>query len=121
MFLTCVPKLRTSKRILFLRRLWECFTAVQQRFDRVALANEDSKFINQLYGALSSLLEGEALSIVMNTSDRNGLEAWRKINARLDPQNPGSQSYSNAANSLLQAGRPQRPNGYHRTMGKIRV
>ena len=43
----------------------------------------------QLHIALSGLTDGEVLSIVMNTPGRSGLEAWRRLNKRFDPQSPG--------------------------------
>ena len=47
----------------------------------------DSVEINpQVYVALAELLEGEALDIVKNTTRGQGLEAWRKLVRRFDPQ-----------------------------------
>ena len=46
-------------------------------------------FNDQLYAALAALLDGEALDILMNTTEGNGLEAWRKITKRFDPKTKG--------------------------------
>ncbi len=46
---------------------------------------------NQVYTALAALPDGEAISIVMNTSERKGLESWRRIGRRFDPQTAGRQ------------------------------
>ena len=43
----------------------------------------------QVYVALADLLEGEALDIVQNTTRGAGLEAWRKLVRRFDPQTVG--------------------------------
>ena len=43
----------------------------------------------QVYVALAELLEGEALDIVQNTTRGAGLEAWRKLVRRFDPQTVG--------------------------------
>ena len=48
-----------------------------------------SKSILQVYVALAELLEGEALDIVQNTTRGTGLEAWRKLLRRFDPQTVG--------------------------------
>ena len=53
----------------------------------------------QLYVVLADLADGEALSLVMNTAARNGWEAWRKLNRRLDPQIIGQQT--NAMANIL--------------------
>ena len=56
-------------------------------------AGPDSVEINpQVYVALGELLEGEALDIVQNTTRGAGLEAWRKLVRRFDPQTVGHQS-----------------------------
>ena len=53
-------------------------------------ASPDSVEIDpQVYVALAGLLEGEALDIVQNTTRRAGLEAWRKLVRRFDPQTVG--------------------------------
>ena len=53
-------------------------------------ADPDSVEINpQVYVALAELLEGEALDIVQNTTQGAGLEAWRKLVRRFDPQTVG--------------------------------
>ena len=53
-------------------------------------AGPDSVEINpQVYVALAELLEGEALDIVQNTTRGAGLEAWRKLVRRFDPQTVG--------------------------------
>ena len=53
-------------------------------------AGPDSVEINpQVYVALAELLEGEALDIVQNTTRGAGLEAWRKLARRFDPQTAG--------------------------------
>ena len=53
-------------------------------------ADPDSVEINpQVYVALAELLEGEALDIVQNTTRGAGLEAWRKLVRRFDPQTVG--------------------------------
>ena len=44
----------------------------------------------QLYAVMQNLMEGEAFSIVRNTTRGNGLEAWRKINRRFYPATGGS-------------------------------
>ena len=41
---------------------------------------------NQLYSGFSCLLENEPLTITNNVSNRNGLEVWRRLNKRYDPQ-----------------------------------
>ena len=46
-------------------------------------------FNDQLYAALAALLDGEALDILMNTTEGNGLEAWRKIAKRFDLKTKG--------------------------------
>ena len=43
-------------------------------------------FNNQLYTALADLFDSEPLSLVKNVPTRNGLEAWRKLHFRFDPQ-----------------------------------
>ncbi len=43
-------------------------------------------FNNQLYGALFELLSLEPYSITKNVAGRNGLEVWRKLHHRYDPQ-----------------------------------
>ena len=43
----------------------------------------------QVLVALAELLEGEALDIVQNTTRGAGLEAWRKLVRRFDPQTVG--------------------------------
>ncbi len=43
-------------------------------------------FNNHLYTALAELLGITPLSIVKNTEHRNGLEAWRKLHYKYDPQ-----------------------------------
>ena len=40
----------------------------------------------QIYLSISQLIEGEALDIVRNVGDDNGLEAWRRLCKRFDPQ-----------------------------------
>ena len=53
-------------------------------------AGPDSFEINpQVYVALAELLEGEALDIVQNTTRGAGLQAWRKLVRRFDPQTFG--------------------------------
>ena len=53
-------------------------------------AGPDSVEINpQVHVALAELLEGEALDIVQNTTRGAGLEAWRKLVRRFDPQTVG--------------------------------
>ena len=53
-------------------------------------AGPDSVEINpQVYVALAELLEGEAFDIVQNTTRGAGLEAWRKLVRRFDPQTVG--------------------------------
>ena len=53
-------------------------------------AGPDSVEIDpQVYVALAELLEGEALDIVQNTTRGAGLEAWRKLVRRSDPQTVG--------------------------------
>ena len=44
----------------------------------------------QLYAVMQNLMEGEAFSIARSTTRGNGLEAWRKINRRLDTATGGS-------------------------------
>ena len=44
---------------------------------------------SQVYVALAELLEGEAPDIVQNTTRGAGLEAWRKLVRRFDPQTVG--------------------------------
>ena len=53
-------------------------------------AGPDSVEVNpQVCGALADLLEGEALDIVQNTTRGAGLEAWRKLVRRFDPETVG--------------------------------
>ena len=53
-------------------------------------AGPDSVEINpKVYVALAELLQGEALDIVQNTTRGAGLEAWRKLVRRFDPQTVG--------------------------------
>ena len=61
----------------------------------------NEQFNRQLHSALLHLCEGEALQIVEN-SDHNGLEAWRKLNRRYDPQTIGRKRSTMAR--LLQPG-----------------
>ena len=51
----------------------------------------------QVYTALASLTDGEALSIVMNDPACNGLECWRRLNKRFDPQTAGRHKNAMAA------------------------
>ena len=53
----------------------------------------------QVYTALAALTDGEALSIVMNDPARNGLECWRRLNRRFDPQAAGR--HKNAMSAIL--------------------
>jgi len=43
----------------------------------------------QLYALLVSITEGEAATIVENAGEDNGLEAWRRLTKRFDPNNAG--------------------------------
>ena len=53
-------------------------------------AGPDSVEVNpQVYVALAELLEGEALDTLQNTTRGAGLEAWRKLVRRFDPQSTG--------------------------------
>ena len=55
-----------------------------------------------LYMALASLLDGEALTLVINTRSDDGLEAWRRVNKRFDPVGPGRKRAS--LNKILSPG-----------------
>ena len=55
----------------------------------------------QVYTVLASLTDGEALSMVMNVLGRNGLESWRRLNRRFDPQTAGRRK--NAMQEILAA------------------
>ena len=48
----------------------------------------------QIYTVLAAILDGEALSIIMNIPGRNGFEAWRKLNKRFDPQTAGRRKHA---------------------------
>ena len=52
-------------------------------------AGPNSEVNPQVYVALTKLLEGEALDTVQNTTRGAGLEAWRKLVRRFDPQTTG--------------------------------
>ena len=41
----------------------------------------------QLYALLVSITEGEAATIVENAGEDNGVEAWRRLTKRFDPNN----------------------------------
>ena len=45
----------------------------------------------QIYHVMMQLVQGDAFSIVMNTTSRNGLEAWRKMIAHYEPDTRGTQ------------------------------
>ena len=50
----------------------------------------DAEVLNdQLFAALAALLDGEALDILMNTTEGQGFEAWREISKRFDPKTKG--------------------------------
>ena len=69
---------------------FENTAAVVVPSSRDTLAGPDSVEINpHVYVAQAELLEGEALDIVQNTTRGAGLEAWRKLVRRFDPQTVG--------------------------------
>ena len=43
----------------------------------------------QMYTSIAQLVEGEALVIVKNVDENNGVEVWRKLCHRFDPQTAG--------------------------------
>ena len=43
---------------------------------------------------VTALTGGEALSMVMNDPARNGLECWRRLNRRFDPQTAGRRKHA---------------------------
>ena len=45
----------------------------------------------QIYHVMMQLVQGDAFSIVMNTTSRNGLEVWRKMIAHYEPDTRGTQ------------------------------
>ena len=45
----------------------------------------------RLHGVFADLTDGEAPSLVINTTPRHGFEARRKLNRRFDPQSFGQQ------------------------------
>jgi hypothetical protein len=54
------------------------------------ISDEDGDQVQrQLYALLVSITEGEAATIVENAGDDNGLEAWRRLTKRFDPNNAG--------------------------------
>ena len=57
--------------------------------DDVELGPDSVEINPQVYLALAELLEGEALDIVQNTTRGAGLESWRKLVRRFDPQTVG--------------------------------
>ena len=73
--------------------------------DRDALRHDVvdlKKLSTDLYMALASLCDGEALTLMINTHDDNGLEAWRRITKRFDPVGPGRKRAS--SNKILSPG-----------------
>ena len=60
------------------------------------------RFSNELYLLLTLLVTGEALAIVDNT-DGNGLEAWRRLAKEYDPETP--QNLEDLLSSLIQPAR----------------
>ena len=60
-----------------------------------------SKLSKQVYTSLAQLTEGEALTIIKNVADRNGLEAWRRLSNRFDPRTEGR-----TVNMLMQVLQP---------------
>ena len=69
-------------------------TTITQRYCtaqlNVYMSDEELvEFNRPLYTALAELCEGEALKIT-NTPNKLGLEAWRKLNKRYDPQTSGA-------------------------------
>ena len=60
------------------------------------------KLSADLYMALASLCDGEALTLVINTRSDDGLEAWRRITKRFDPVGPGRKRAS--LNKILSPG-----------------
>ena len=77
---------------------WVCFDWAQDR-DEVIFDVEVGSGLHhipdagtltdQLYAALASLLYGEALDILMNTTEGQGFEVWRKVSRRFDPKTKG--------------------------------
>ena len=57
--------------------------------DDVEAGLDSVEVIPQVYVALAEVLEGEALDIVQNTTRGAGLEAWRKLVRRFDPETTG--------------------------------
>jgi hypothetical protein len=54
------------------------------------IADEEGDVVQrQLYALLVSITEGEAATIVENAGEDNGLEAWRRLTKRFDPNNAG--------------------------------
>ena len=61
-----------------------------QPLDILGLNPEQTSYSSALYGHLRALTEGyrEAVKIVRLVKGNNGLEAWRRLTRRCDPQNP---------------------------------
>ncbi len=75
-----------AEKLLDWAKLQEVRISLDKAEAEIAKTSGMTDFNNQLYTALAALTEGEALSITMNTDQRNGLELWRKLNRRFDPQ-----------------------------------
>ena len=62
----------------------------EQPLDTSGLTPEQTAYSSALYGHLRALTEGykKAAKLVRLVKDNNGLEAWRRLTRRFDPQNP---------------------------------
>ena len=61
-----------------------------QPLDISGLTPEQTSYSSALYGHLRALTEGyrKSAKIVRLVKGNNGLEAWRRLTRRCDPQNP---------------------------------
>ena len=62
----------------------------EQSLDISGLTPEQTAYSSALYGHLRALTEGyrKAAKIIRLVKGNNGLEAWRRLTRRFDPQNP---------------------------------
>jgi len=65
-------------------------TQLHAELQASGISDEDGNQVQrQLYALLVSITEGEAATIVENSGEDNGLEAWRRLTKRFDPNNAG--------------------------------
>ena len=80
-------------------RAQEAAITVESIQRELTMLGDATSLSKQVYTALAALTDGEALSIVMNDPARNGLECWRRLNRRFDPQTAGR--HKNAMSAIL--------------------